>query len=119
MKTKDIKSIRTGIFLLNEEMLKLRYGMIQKGIINDITSEQLEIIQDSINDENNDSGGEFEDTVEGLLKYSLGKLMRLKMIQIKLIEDCGKNAFHTLTDIHERDIGLSIEDKDNLDKLYV
>ncbi len=44
MKRKDIKDIRMGLFILNENFEKLRYGMIEKGIIDNITDEQLEIM---------------------------------------------------------------------------
>lgn len=42
MKRKAIKDIQTGLFILNENFEKLRYGMVQKGVINDITDEQLD-----------------------------------------------------------------------------
>ena len=47
MKRKDIEDIQIGLFILNENFEKLRYGMIEKGIINNITDEQLEIMKES------------------------------------------------------------------------
>ncbi|MBA7492954.1 hypothetical protein ES702_03507 [subsurface metagenome] len=46
MKGKDIKDIRTGLFILNENLEKLRHGMIKKGIIDDITDEQLDNLKE-------------------------------------------------------------------------
>ncbi len=42
----NIEDIQTGLFILNENFEKLRYGMIQKGIIDNITDEQLDDLKE-------------------------------------------------------------------------